>query len=96
MDNLINRTYDIYFITTLEEPGPVKIGLSINPEKRFKTIQNCSPVKLKLLGTIKGDDVLEYLLHKRFERFRLHGEWFAHDIVWIVEEIIRNPERALQ
>lgn len=60
-----------------------KIGVSVNVEKRLKTLQTGSASKLSLLRKYKiGDSKLAYKLekqlHKMFfqNRCRHNGEWF--------------------
>ncbi len=54
--------------------GDIKIGLSIDPGKRVRSLQTASSRKLELIGTIDGDRESE--LHKRFAKCRVRGEWF--------------------
>lgn len=67
----------VYFIQDITHQGPIKIGVSRNVEKRLKSLQNASPLKLKCLGIIAGGRDLERTLHIRFAPSRLHGEWFS-------------------
>jgi len=55
-----------------------KIGKTINPEDRFKSLQTLSPVPLALIHTVKTGDtmMLEHELHERFSEKREQGEWF--------------------
>lgn len=65
----------VYFIES-KESGLIKIGRSINPDKRFNTIRTMSPDELMFLGTIPEEVVTECQLHKKFSHLRKHGEWF--------------------
>lgn len=56
--------------------GPIKIGSTRNLAVRLRTLCTMSPVPLRLLGVIKGEDA-EDRCHFRLGAFRLHGEWFA-------------------
>lgn len=57
--------------------GPIKIGHTGDLRGRLATFQVASPVELKVLVTIPGGGCdLERLLHKRFAKNRIHGEWF--------------------
>lgn len=57
--------------------GHVKIGVSLNPHKRLRTLQCGSSDALQLLLTIPGTRTLERRLHRRFHQRRVTGEWFA-------------------
>lgn len=63
----------IYFVQGLSG-GPVKIGISINPEERRRHLRY--PEELVILATIKGTEQMERELHARFDSIRLFGEWF--------------------
>lgn len=62
------------------EHGRVKIGSSINPEKRCAELQTGSPVRLWIEHTaaILGSALpVELEAHAMLDRYRLNGEWFA-------------------
>jgi hypothetical protein len=65
----------VYFLQAGDD-GPIKIGSTKNLLVRLRTLYAMSPVPLKLLGIMKGEDA-EQQCHIRLEAFRLHGEWFA-------------------
>lgn len=79
-----------YFIGSAE--GPVKIGYSINVERRLKGLQLACPVVLSVLAICKGGEVTEASYHQRFAAHRLHGEWFER-VPEIVDEIERLNAR---
>lgn len=56
--------------------GPIKIGLSSQPEKRLVNLQVANPYLLRVLGTVPGSKADENLLHARFEHLHLQGEWY--------------------
>jgi hypothetical protein len=70
----------VYFFAVAEA---VKIGRSIHPEKRVKTLQGTkAPEGLnlstgELIGTIPGGCHVESELHRTFHAHRLVGEWFS-------------------
>lgn len=82
--------YEVYFITLLNRAGPIKIGIAINPEGRFRQIQANCPYRLRLLGTVPGTNGDERKLHTRFAKSRLHGEWFSYRIMPEVRTILRR------
>lgn len=67
----------IYFL----QPGEiqkVKIGYSNNLPARIKAVQTGSCEILKLLGVIPRANLnLEYAIHCKFGKYRLHNEWFS-------------------
>ncbi|HEC38637.1 hypothetical protein LCGC14_0695440 [marine sediment metagenome] len=65
----------VYFIQGLNG-GLIKIGYSMNPEKRFKKIQDNSPINLRIICYIKGGRAKETKLHRKFRDERQHSEWF--------------------
>ncbi len=66
----------VYFVQGVDG-GPVKIGSTISMSSRFRNLQNGSPVLLKVLLVVPDDHYkLENALHRRFAKYRLHGEWF--------------------
>jgi len=73
----------IYFIQAFgqKELLRIKIGKATDPEARLRQLQTGSPVKLKMLGTVKCRDdsharSIEKLAHNIFYRQRKRGEWF--------------------
>lgn len=55
-----------------------KIGVSMYPQYREKTLQSEEP-EITLLATIRGGKNMECELHQRFAAKRLRGEWFDLD-----------------
>lgn len=72
-NDLGTRWCRVYFI---RGGGLVKIGYSECPTSRMADLQAGSPIKLELLGTIRGQRGTEEALHKKFSHLRKHGEWF--------------------
>lgn len=64
------------------EMGLCKIGISINPAKRARSLMNSSGYKISVLGVWELFDAYKYeqLLHKVFKKSRVEGEWFQSDI----------------
>lgn len=60
--------------------SPIKIGMSNSDDlsQRINAYKTASPYGIELLGTIPTNNalILEKKLHKKFEAFRLNGEWF--------------------
>ena len=85
-----DRSGRIYFFGEVDG-GPIKIGFSSNFECRLRDIHalNCRP--LILLASFDGHQSDEKRLHRRFERHKLHGEWFgAHPEILAEIDSIRS------
>jgi len=63
----------IYFLKANDK---VKIGYADDPSKRILGIQTSSPFEIEVLLIIDGNYDKESELHKRFQKYRTHGEWF--------------------
>jgi len=68
-----------YFIQH-EDGGPIKIGTSIDCERRLRDLNvNSHDPRYRLLASVEGGRNAENDLHIRFRRIRVHGEWFLPD-----------------
>lgn len=65
----------IYFIQCGTE-GPIKIGYSAKLRTRFADLQMAHHEQLYLLAWVEADQSLERVLHQRFAKIRIRGEWF--------------------
>lgn len=59
--------------------GLVKIGVSKNLKGRLSQIQNGCPEQVRIIETCHGDRRFERLLHARYAKFCVRGEWFKLD-----------------
>lgn len=63
----------------------VKIGRSINIDRRFADMRLLSPTKLIILTHISSnlnDSIrTESIMHRLFKKYRIHGEWFSSEIL---------------
>ncbi len=66
------------FVYVIGPPGSgrVKIGTSLNPQKRLKELQTGNPDRLEVLWAAPGGRDLESALHRTFSAYRIEGEWF--------------------
>lgn len=59
---------------------PYKIGISKDPQQRLKSIQTGHPHQLQILELRETDSkktkLLESVIHKHLNRYRMKGEWF--------------------
>lgn len=65
------------YIALNTESGLVKIGKSINPNRRMVGLQTGAGIKPVLLLVINKD--IERKLHKQFSHLNAFGEWFRDD-----------------
>lgn len=59
------------------ETGPVKLGVSINPQARLVDLQIAHWESLRLIKLWEGGETEEARLHLRFADLHIRGEWFA-------------------
>lgn len=57
----------------------IKIGRTVHPDNRLKSIQACSPVPLIIRHLYRMNDAthMETECHRQFKDKRIHGEWFT-------------------
>ncbi|KKB00220.1 GIY-YIG nuclease family protein [Avibacterium paragallinarum] len=55
----------------------IKIGKSISPKKRIRTLETQAGAHFEVLALIHGDE--ESKLHKKFDKYRTIGEWFLDE-----------------
>lgn len=82
-----------YFVEA-ELVGLIKIGKSNNIPSRLSSLQCGSPVRLRVLGALRGD--CESELHARFEAHRSHGEWFkpSAELLTLIESGLEDWKRV--
>lgn len=74
----------VYFIQVGED-GPVKIGRSYDVQQRLAGLQVSHHLKLHLRCEVSrdpgdlSDEQTEALFHRKFEQYRLRGEWFSFE-----------------
>lgn len=72
----VKQKKDTYvYIMYDENTGYFKIGRSLNPTKRERTLQS-EKASIKLIATYPAKSSDEGILHKKFEHLRVRGEWF--------------------
>jgi DNA-binding CsgD family transcriptional regulator len=72
--NPIQAFPSIYLIQ--DGTGRVKIGYSERVKERLKQIQSTECPTCKLIAHFPGSYGVERYLHKKYESYRLSGEWF--------------------
>lgn len=89
----MKRPTEYVYLIGSADSHTVKIGRSIDVERRLADIQRMSPAKLAVLWKTEGGSDLEAALHRRFTEYRSHGEWFDFgglNSVDLVEEAVRD------
>ena len=76
----------VYFIQDVHSKH-IKIGFSLTPDMRLKSLQTANSTSLDIIGVISGDISLEKGLHKRFNHLHVVGEWFlpGKDLLKFIE-----------
>jgi hypothetical protein len=76
---IAKHTGFVYLMQCNGPDGPVKIGWSVDVERRLSMVRVDNPFPVELLASIPSDDVLrdEANLHARFAQSHIRGEWFA-------------------
>jgi len=74
----------VYFIINPQDEA-VKIGFTTKRTERLICLQTGSHRKLHMECTFPAREIAERMLHKRFAKHRIRGEWF--DLVWEMEEL---------
>jgi T5orf172 domain len=68
------------YVIAANSEGPVKLGISADPDQRVRELQTGHPEPLKVLHREPVDTervrLFERLLHRDNNHHRLHGEWF--------------------
>jgi hypothetical protein len=73
----------VYFIGGND--GPIKIGVSCDPQARCDAMQIGHPDEVRVLATTPGGRRLEQAYHERFGFARLRGEWFERHPLLMAE-----------
>ena len=83
---------DVFYVYLMESAHMgrafIKIGISVNPTFRARYFVCHSPIPVNLIAQWRGSFGEEKQLHKRFQKFRKHGEWFVREgeLAQFVEE----------
>lgn len=78
----------------IESGGRIKLGKSVDPDARIRSLQTGSPFDLRVVCIASGGEGLsENVLHKCFAEERARGEWFdasEDDILTVMQS---SPEK---
>lgn len=79
------------YLYVISDGKLVKIGFSINPEKRLSQLQTGHPDKLELIYREQVPDdkalILEQLIHKANNHLRVRREWFKLTQEQAIDEV---------
>jgi hypothetical protein len=84
----------VYFVIN-EQMTRLKIGTSVNPEKRLRSIQTGNADTLVIYGTVLGDRHFEKQLHNELRKHRISGEWFSFPECKLRADEILGKEREI-
>lgn len=70
------RYYTIVYAISAPGSGRIKIGRTLDIDRRFSSLSTSSPLPLELLGHTWLPDDAEAALHDYLKDDRSHGEWF--------------------
>jgi hypothetical protein len=86
----------IYFIRG-KESGNIKIGFSINPEKRKANLQTAHYEELEFIGIMNGSLEDEARIKKMFSDFNIRGEWYrpAKDVLDFAKQNASKPPKNI-
>lgn len=90
----------IYIFLNRLYPDVLKIGMSITPIKRLKSVQTSSGFPLSMefeSSAILNPKLAESLIHKKLEEYRLYGEWFKIDVstaIEVIKDVVSKSESA--
>jgi Meiotically up-regulated gene 113 len=75
-----------------------KIGRSTTPEIRIKSLGVLLPFKIHVIAIWKAEGYkhLESLLHKRYRKFQINGEWFRFSKTEVQAIILDVPYTMIQ
>lgn len=77
MQNVVPPTRISHLYVMQVERGQIKIGRSIDVEKRRRALETGSGRKVFLIATLEGRGHEECAVHQALARFRNIGEWFS-------------------
>jgi hypothetical protein len=79
------------------EGGPIKVGHTVDLDRRLAEIQLCSPGKVNLIGAVEGDRRTEAYFHRRFAEHRAFGEWYQRhcDVSEYINRVVSDGPAAI-
>lgn len=87
----------VYIVAPVGKPGPCKVGISDNPDKRVASLSTGSPVPLRVAEVFSFSSrdaaaAMEQRFHASYAAWRLNGEWFDIEFddanYWLFENTV--------
>jgi hypothetical protein len=79
------------YVIAADSAGPVKLGISFDPDRRLRELQTASPVTLNIhhrepvnASLVK---TLEKILHRDLAHHRRRGEWFGLSVEEAIKQV---------
>lgn len=91
----IRMTESYIYAFQIGDNGPIKIGVSTKPDRRFKTLEANLPWPLTKLFIVPGSLLNESWVHTRITKHRIRGEWFE-DCEEVLQLIARIADPSWQ
>ena len=91
--------YKLYAIAAIDQ---VKLGFSLNPKRRMKTLQTANAHTLNILWeypagkTQKAAKGAERSLHNYCKEYRLNGEWFKPEVMRKVNNFVLGKKQIVE
>ena len=80
------------YIIASDPAGPVKLGLSVAPDKRVRQLQTACPKQLVVYHTEEVEDdrvkIAESALHRLLGHRRMKGAWFDMTVEEAIAEVM--------
>lgn len=91
---LANDDVGYVYILACPSTGLMKIGRAADVVDRVCAIARMSGARLELVSIMSDPGNLEAHLHRRFAKYRKHGEWFALPR-WELAELVQAAGSAV-
>lgn len=72
----------VYGMQAVDFTGIVKVGFSLDPERRLRDLQSAHKINLELVTAVPGTYVDESIIHHAMRLHSLANEWFDLDGRW--------------
>lgn len=83
-----NRKWSVIYFIQGVNGGPIKMGMSYQPEIRLKQLQTGYPYKLQIIFLIKeAVSYMDEFLQEKFSSYKLLGEWYSPEIIKMLDKI---------